>query len=317
MPDKLPVTIVTGFLGAGKTTLIQHIFNSLPEHRFAMIENEFAQAGVDGAALDGTSATLYELNEGCVCCTVQQDLLRILQDILEQRDDFDHILIETTGLAEPEPILRLFQQPPLSKHLTLNGLARIDGQHVEETLQETSTCAEQITYADLILLNKTDTLTGVDQERIIAQLRQLNPLAETIPIEKGAAPVHRLMELDGARRQFSDRSPATKGHAHHVHDSAVTSVSLETNECVDVDALDIWLGELARSRDPHILRMKGVLALPNAKRAYIFNAVRSTLDVSPGPLWGSNPPYTRLVLIGKGLNFERQNNAFLECLLPS
>ena len=185
MPDKLPVTIVTGFLGAGKTTLIQHIFNSLPEHRFALIENEFAQAGVDGAALDGTSATLYELNEGCVCCTVQQDLLRILQDILEQRDDFDHILIETTGLAEPEPILRLFQQPPLSKHLTLNGLVTvIDGQHVEETLQETSTCAEQITYADLILLNKTDTLTGVDQERIIAQLRQLNPLAETIPIEK-------------------------------------------------------------------------------------------------------------------------------------
>ena len=266
MPDKLPVTIVTGFLGAGKTTLIQHIFNSLPEHRFALIENEFAQAGVDGAALDGTSATLYELNEGCVCCTVQQDLLRILQDILEQRDDFDHILIETTGLAEPEPILRLFQQPPLSKHLTLNGLVTvIDGQHVEETLQETSTCAEQITYADLILLNKTDTLTGVDQERIIAQLRQLNPLARQSPSKR-----ERLRSSPNgarcARRQFSDRSP-DGGHAHYVHDSAVTSVSLETNECVGVDAPDIWLESWPGSRSPHSTHRGH--CIPNAKRFHL------------------------------------------------
>ena len=328
MKESLPVTLVTGFLGAGKTTLLQHILDTETESRFAIIENEFGDVGIDGSLVNAPRASVFELNDGCVCCTVREDLAIALEEIKVRRDEFDYIIIETTGLAEPGPVLKLFERQSLKDAFELNGVVTVvDAHHLEQSLQDVTACAEQITYADLLVLNKIDGLATSTVESLIARLKSINPLASICKSEHAKIDVNRLLALDRTSAPFDvsndihhhhdrghhhhhDHGHHHHDHEHHEHDESIRPVVVEAKGNIDLDKLDIWLGKLARGADPVLLRMKGIIAVNQFSRRFVFNGVRAMVDVRPDKPWGEEARYSRIVMIGKGLNYEVLQSEF-------
>ena len=312
----IPVTLVTGFLGAGKTTLLNHILASNPNRRFAIIENEFGDLGVDGSLVRTTDEIVFELNDGCICCTVREDLIAVFEQLHERRDEIDHVIIETTGLAEPVPVMRVFEYTQLRSEFTLDGVVTmVDAAHMEESLADVDACAEQITYADLLILNKADRVPNAELEAVEGRLQRMNPLAQLLRAEHAKVDVNAVLNLGG--RPDDERFPHHHHHDDHEHDDEIRSVAVEAEGDVNVAALDVWLGKLSRSQDPKLLRMKGIIAVPGDPRRFVFNGVRQMVDVRPEQPWGSDQRFNRVVFIGRGLDATALQRDFRACLMIS
>ena len=234
--SSIPVTLVTGFLGAGKTTLLNHLLTSNPKRRFAIIENEFGDLGVDGSLVRTTDEIVFELNDGCICCTVREDLIAVFEELLERREEIDHVIIETTGLAEPVPVMRVFEYAQIRSAFTLDGVVTVvDAAHMEESLADVDACAEQITYADLLILNKSDQVSMVKFEAVEQRLKQLNPLAKLLRAEHAKVDVESVLNLGG--RTDEERFPQHHHHHDdHEHDDEIHSVAVEAEGDVNVAA---------------------------------------------------------------------------------
>ena len=313
--SQIPVTLVTGFLGAGKTTLLNHVLASSPDRRFAIIENEFGDLGVDGSLVRTTDEIVFELNDGCICCTVREDLIGVFEQLLDRREELDHVIIETTGLAEPVPVMRVFEHPQFRSAFTLDGVVTmVDAAHMEESLADVDACAEQITYADLLILNKADQVSTAEFEAVERRLKQLNPLAQLLRAEHAKVDANAVLNLGGR----PDEERFAHHHHHHddhEHDDEIRSVAVEAEGDVNVAALDLWLGKLSRSQDPKLLRMKGIIAVPGDPRRFVFNGVRQIVDVRPEQPWGSAPRFNRVVFIGRGLDATALQKDFRACLM--
>jgi len=301
----IPVTLVTGFLGAGKTTLLNHLLKSEPEQRFAVIENEFGDFGVDGSVVGAPRAAVFELNDGCICCTVREDLIKVFEGLLARTSEFDRVIIETTGLADPVPVLGIFDIPEVRAGFALDGVVTVvDAAHIEESIDEVDACEEQISYADLLILNKVDCLSTQALEAIEARLKKLNPIASLVRSQHAKVEANVVFNL-GSRLRSVDESSHHSHHSHaheHEHDAEIQSVVVRAEGDVDVAALDRWLGSLVRRRSPKVLRMKGILAVPGDPRRFVFNGVRTVVDVRPDQNWGAELRCNRLVFIGRGLD---------------
>ena len=316
--DQLPVTLITGFLGAGKTTLLKHIVETASDQRFAVVENEFGDVGIDGSLMDGRCELLFELNDGCVCCSVRDDLIEVFSQLLSCHDELDHVLVETTGLAEPGPVMRVFDLPQFRDRLRLEGVVTVvDAPHLEESLSDVDACLEQIAYADMLILNKVDRVSDAELERNKARLAQLNPLAGLQLTRFGRVSIDSVLRLREQGRASAQSKKPPEGHHHHHHDEAIRPVVLEFEGEVDVRALDLWLGGLTRREDMVLLRMKGVLAVPGDHRRFIFNGVRRALDVWPDRAWGEDARLSRIVMIGRSLKGEELQEGFQSCVIPS
>ena len=324
MSTPVPVTLVTGFLGAGKTTLLNHLLRHTSARRFVVIENEFGDLGLDGDLVRATDDIVFELTDGCVCCTVRADFLRVLDGLKDRLGTFDHVLIETTGLASPGPVMRAFERPSLRGVMELAGVvAVVDAAELEASLDDSETCAEQIACADLLLLNKADRVPEASLARSERRLAELNPLATVVRTTHACADVETVLASYG-RALAHGHHAHTHSHAHghdhheeapddHQHDVQIQAVSVEADGVVDIEALDVWLGRLVRNRSRRMLRMKGIIATRGGHR-FVFHAVRRTIDVRP-LVGDSGPPDTnRVVFIGRNLDADALRAGFDSCV---
>ncbi|WP_219418834.1 CobW family GTP-binding protein [Pseudonocardia nigra] len=323
--ERIPVTVLTGFLGSGKTTLLNRILTERHGRRIAVIENEFGEVGVDDALVLDAEEEVFEMNNGCICCTVRGDLIRILGSLLRRRDRFDAILVETTGLADPAPVAQtFFMDDTLRAQLRLDAIVTVvDAKHVRAHLDETkpdgveNEAVEQIAFADRVVLNKIDLVSPLEVDEVTRAIRQINGHVAVLPAVRGGVDLAEVLDV----RAFDlDAVLVTEPDfldpdAEHQHDRSVTSVGIATDGTVDTARLETWLGGLLATRGQDLFRSKGVLQLADTDRRYVFQGVHMLHDGELGAPWRPGESRrNRMVFIGRNLDRAELEAGFRSCL---
>ncbi len=319
--ERTPVTILTGFLGAGKTTLLNRILTEEHGLRIAVIENEFGEVGVDHELVINADEEIFEMNNGCICCTVRGDLIRILGNLMKRREKFDHILIETTGLADPGPVVQtFFADEEMKEKLFVNAVVTlVDAKHILLHLDDSDEAREQIAFADVVLLNKCDLVAGADLSALETRIRAMNALTKIHRTTNAAIAIDKVLDvggfnLDHAMEVDPHFLEEEDEHHHHHHDDAVQSVGLEAPGDCDGKKLNDWLSTVVREQGVDIFRMKGVFAIKGQADRIIFQGVHMIIDAANGGAWGTRPRANRLVFIGRNLDREALTKGFESCL---
>jgi G3E family GTPase len=322
-------SILTGFLGAGKTTLVNHILSGKHGLKIAIIENEFGEVGVDDALVMETEEEVFEMNNGCICCTVRGDLLRIFQKLSKRATKFDHILIETTGLADPAPVAQtFFVDEEVKANYELDAIITvIDAKHVMPHLEEEkpegveNESVEQVAFADKILLNKIDLVTEEEKAAVVEKIRGINKFAEIIETEQSQVDIQKILGVKAfdLARVLEVEADFLDTEGEHEHDDSVTSVGIEFAGALDLTKLNAWLTRLLRDNGVDIFRSKGVLNVAGSDARYVFQGVHMLMGISNsadgvGRPWKKGEERTnKLVFIGRNLNRAEIMASFEAC----
>ncbi|MCZ7560037.1 MAG: GTP-binding protein [Burkholderiaceae bacterium] len=324
MGDKhVPVTILTGFLGSGKTTLLNRILAEQHGHRIAVIENEFGEEGVDNdLLLQERDEQIVEMNNGCICCTVRGDLVRILGDLRERRDrgeiGFERVMIETTGMADPGPVAQtFFIDDDIADYYLLDAVITVvDARHGERQLDEHKEAQEQVGFADRILMSKVDPVDEPTRERLQARLRRMNPRAPVRPVRFGDAPIAEILDIRGFNlNAVLEIDPAFLESDEHEHDDAVQSFVFRSDKPFDPLKLEDFLSGLIQVYGPDMLRYKGVLYMKGSDRQTVFQGVHMMMGADAGRHWKpAERRSSRMVFIGRNLPKDTFIKGLEQCL---
>jgi len=313
----IPVTLITGYLGAGKTTLLNRILTETHGRRYAVIVNEFGEEGIDNDLVVGADEEIFEMNNGCICCTVRGDLIRIIANLMKRAEGFDGMIIETTGLADPAPVVQtFFVDEDVRERVALDAVVTVvDARHFLEQVEAGHEVAEQVAFADVILLNKTDLVGAETLAAVHARIAALNRFAtvhetrrSTVPLEavigRGAFDLARILEIEPG---------LLDGEDDHEHDEDIASVSLTTPLPLEPKRFSEWIRGFIMERGVDVLRTKGILNLHGQTARYVFQGVHMVMDSAWGAPWGDAPRDSRLVFIGRNLDRRALESAFLAC----
>ncbi|ASQ02816.1 GTP-binding protein [Sinorhizobium meliloti WSM1022] len=349
----IPVTVLTGYLGSGKTTLLNRILSENHGRKYAVIVNEFGEIGIDNDLIVESDEEIYEMNNGCVCCTVRGDLIRVVEGLMRRPGRFDAIIVETTGLADPVPVAQtFFMDDDVRAKTELDAVvALVDAKHLPLRLKDSREAEDQIAFADVVLLNKTDLVTPEELERVEATVRVINPSARIYRtqrseidlgkvLDQGAFNLDRALENDphfldqddhdhvcgpdcDHDHHHHDHHHHDHDHDHHhhhhhdgpspIHDVTVQSISLRGGE-MNPDRFFPWIQKITQTDGPNILRLKGIIAFAGDVERYVVQGVHMIIEGDHQRPWKDGEKReSRLVFIGRDLDREKIERTFKAC----
>jgi G3E family GTPase len=347
-PEKIPVTVITGYLGAGKTTLLNRILSEPHGKKFAVIVNEFGEIGIDNDLVVNADEEVFEMNNGCVCCTVRGDLIRILEGLMRRKGRFDAIVVETTGLADPAPVAQtFFMDDGVGAKAKLDAVVTVaDAKWLKDRLKDAPEAKNQIAFADVIIINKSDLVSAAELREVEMRIRAINPYAKIHRAERCAVPLpevigrnafdlDRILDiepafLDGDGHDHGDHhhdhghdDHTHDGHDHahpggglkHYHDEDMQSLALKTEQPLDPDKFFPWVQDLVAREGPSILRSKGILSFKDDPERFVFQGVHMILDGTHQRAWQPEEKReSRIVFIGRNLPQEAIRSGFEACV---
>ncbi len=317
---QVPVTVLTGYLGAGKTTLLNRILSENHGKKYAVVINEFGELGVDNDLVVDADEEVFEMNNGCVCCTVRGDLIRIVGGLMKRRAKFDGIIIETTGLANPAPVAQTFFVDDTVRAKTrLDAIITVvDAKNLPARLDDSAEAEEQIAFADVIVLNKSDLVSPEELEAVEARIRQINRFARIHRTTRAALPIGDVLDQGAFDLQrVLEREPEFLENTEHEHNDDVLSMSFEVGRPIDPERFNAWISTLLAEQGQNLLRTKGILAYADENRRFAFQAVHMIADGDYiGPWAPDAERRSKLVFIGRNLNRPQLRRGFEACQVP-
>ncbi len=317
----VPVTILTGFLGAGKTTLLNRILKEDHGKKIAVIENEFGEVGVDSEIIEKSDEQIVEMNNGCICCTVRGDLIKILGSLKDKRNTgalkFDRVIIETTGMADPGPVAQtFFTDEDIGGYYLLDSiLTVVDAKHATSQLDEFREAQEQVGFADRILLSKTDLTQEGDNQSLIKRLKKMNPRAQVKKVHFGEMPIEEILDIRGFNlNAILELDPEFLVDSYHEHHDEVESFVFRSDKPFNGDKLEQFLSGMIQVYGPDLLRYKGVLWMKGNPRRVVFQGVHMMMGGDMGKPWGKDKKQSVMVFIGKKLPKDLFLAGLEECL---
>jgi G3E family GTPase len=346
-PAKIPVTVLTGYLGAGKTTLLNRILSEPHGKKYAVIVNEFGEIGIDNELIINADEEVFEMNNGCICCSVRGDLVRIIDGLMRRKGKFDAIIVETTGLADPAPVAQtFFMDEAVGAKTKLDAVVTVaDAKWLADRLKDAPEAKNQIAFADVILINKTDLVSGEELRELEARIRGINPYARVHRTERAkialeevlgrnAFDLDRILDIEPAFLEAEEshvhehehgsdhvhHHGSRHNHGHHgglkhYHDEDMQSVSIKTDKPLNPDKFFPWVQDLVATEGKDILRCKGILSFKDDPERFVFQGVHMILDGDHQRAWAPDEARSsRIVFIGRKLPEDKIRQGFESCI---
>jgi G3E family GTPase len=341
--EKIPVTVLTGYLGAGKTTLLNRILSEPHGKKYAVIVNEFGEIGIDNELVVGADEEVFEMNNGCICCTVRGDLIRIIEGLMRRKGKFDAIIVETTGLADPAPVAQtFFVDENVGRKTKLDAVVTVaDAKWLKDRLKDAPEAKNQIAFADVILINKTDLVDDAELREVEARIRGINPYAKLHRTERSqialdhvlgrnAFDLDRILDIEPEFLHAEEHDHEHEhGHEHgdghhhhhhggglkHYHDEDMQSLALSTDKPLNPEKFFPWVQKLVAEDGPSILRCKGILNFKDDPDRFVFQGVHMILDGDHQRPWKDGEKRdSRIVFIGRNLPEDKIRTGFESCV---